>query len=86
MTMMDQNEVGSFVADLHAAGLTVVAFGRDVYLIYDDKLPQTRCFDIGDRLDQISARYGDRTHLSKEIVCHLRSMGHNYLPTDDSVR
>ena len=86
MTMMDQNEVGSFVADLHAAGLTVVAFGRDVYLIYDDKLSKARRFDIGDRLAQISARYGDRRHLSKQIVCYLRSMGHSYPPTDDSVQ
>jgi hypothetical protein len=86
MTKMDQNEVGSFVADLLAAGLTVVAFGRDVYLIYDNKLPRARRFDIGDRLDQISARYGDRRHLSTEIVRYLRSMGHIYPPTDDSVQ
>ena len=33
MTSMKQHEVAQFVADLFAAGLTILAFGRDVYLI-----------------------------------------------------
>lgn len=86
MTLMKQHEVAQFVAELLAAGLTILAFGRDVYLIYDDKLPQARRFDVEARLGQISARYGDRRHLSKEIVGYLRSTGYVYRPTDDMIR
>lgn len=86
MTSMKQHEVAQFVADLLAAGLTILAFGRDVYLIYDDKLPQSRRFDVEARLGQISTKYGDRSHLSKEIVWYLRSMGHVYRPSEDMIR
>lgn len=85
MTSMKQHEVAGFVADLHAAGLTIIAIGQSLYVIYDDKLPMARCFDIGARLDKITKKYGNRSHLSSSIVSYLRSIGRRYEPSEDSL-
>lgn len=86
MPMMKHHEVMQFVADLHAADLTIQAFGRSVYLIYDREQPQPQCFDIGRRVDEILARYVSRNQSASAIVSYLRSTGLVYQPDKYAVR
>lgn len=86
MPTMDRQEVAKFVADLHAANLTVQAFGRGVYLIYDYDQPQPQCVDIGPRLDPILARYASRDQSFSVIVSYLRSAGLVYQPDKFCIR
>lgn len=77
---MTTEEISQFVADVDAAGLSILGFGQSVYLIFDGSLPQQRCYDVTDRLAAVTLKYGKRDHLSADIVAHLNMIGRFYTP------
>ena len=73
---MRAEECPNFVAHMLAAGTPIVATGHDIYLMGKGKVSDEICEQVLVDVRAVCDLYGRREHLSREIVGHLRSLGH----------
>lgn len=75
MKLMSKEDIPAFVQAVIETGCDICAVGYDGYVIGDADLPQAMSRKVAPALRRISRRFGERDHLCREIVLHLRSLG-----------
>ncbi|WP_217574959.1 hypothetical protein [Mesorhizobium sp. GbtcB19] len=72
---MSKEDIPAFVQAVIETGCDICAVGYDGYVIGDADLPSAKRNEVQPILRRISRGYGERDHLRREIVLHLRSLG-----------
>jgi hypothetical protein len=75
MQLMKPEEIPAFVQAIIETGCDITAIGEDRYFLGDADLPKAHYERIEPVLMDIDRRFGNRDHLRKEIVAHLRAIG-----------
>ncbi|TGT44565.1 hypothetical protein EN808_08690 [Mesorhizobium sp. M8A.F.Ca.ET.165.01.1.1] len=72
---MSEKDIPAFVQAVIEAGCDICAVDYDGYVLGDADLPLAKSRQVQPILRQISLRFGERDHLRRDIVLHLRSLG-----------
>jgi hypothetical protein len=75
---MTEDDIPAFVEAIAETGCDITAVGDHSYIIGDADLPEPKCYEVQDELEEITQRYGDRDHLKDEIIFYLHSIGRSY--------
>jgi hypothetical protein len=82
MKYMRHEDIPQFVQDVVALGCEICALGYVGYTIGDADLSWKQYQAISPALRRISETYGDRSHLKRDIILYLNSIG-RYVDMDD---
>lgn len=74
MKLMSKKDIPAFVQAVIMTGCEICAMDYDGYVLGDADLPLAKSRQVQPILKQISRRFGERDHLKREIVLHLRSL------------
>lgn len=82
MKLMKPEQIPQFVQDLVDLGCEICAVGDVGYLFGDADLSGEKVDAIAADLRRIKETYGSRSHLEREIIAYLNSIG-RYFDIDD---
>lgn len=75
MKLMKPEQIPQFVQDLVNLGCDICAIGDVGYVFGDADLSSEKADAIAPDLRRLKETYGSRSHLEREIIAYLKSIG-----------